>query len=305
MRRPILSALLAVATFAPGMALSAPEPAATEATAPVKNPAFAVKVTGSGPPLLFIPGLMCSGDVWREVVAHYSPKYECHVFTLAGFAGQPPLAQTDQFLPVMRDAVAAYVKEKGLKNPVIVGHSLGGVLAMELASTAPDAFAGAVSVDGFPFLPAAMNPTATAESMKVMAEGMRLGMEKQTPEEYAAQARQTLTMMAKPGPRVSEAQAWAEASDRATVARAFSEVMTTDLRPKLAASRSPILLIAAADFAKGPMRDQVEATLKGQLAAAPRHQLVLADNARHFIMFDDLPFLLNTLDGFLAEVNTP
>ncbi len=54
-------------------------------------PAVTVEVTGSGPAMLLVPGLLSSGDVWQQVVEHFRPRYQCHVLTLAGFAGVPPV----------------------------------------------------------------------------------------------------------------------------------------------------------------------------------------------------------------------
>ena len=54
-----------------------------------KKPLFAVTVTGSGRPMILIPGLSCGGNVWDGTVTHFKDRYECHVVTLAGFAGQP------------------------------------------------------------------------------------------------------------------------------------------------------------------------------------------------------------------------
>ena len=42
--------------------------------------------------MILIPGFLSSGAVWDDVVAHYSFRYTCHVLTLPGFAGQPPIA---------------------------------------------------------------------------------------------------------------------------------------------------------------------------------------------------------------------
>ena len=53
--------------------------------------AFKVTVTGKGQPVILIPGYSCSGDVWKETVDHLKDRYECHVLTLAGFAGVPAI----------------------------------------------------------------------------------------------------------------------------------------------------------------------------------------------------------------------
>jgi pimeloyl-ACP methyl ester carboxylesterase len=49
--------------------------------------AFRVQVSGTGRPILLIPGLASSGDTWETTVAHLSDRFTCHVLTLAGFAG--------------------------------------------------------------------------------------------------------------------------------------------------------------------------------------------------------------------------
>src|SRR5271170_4530082 len=56
---------------------------------------FAVSKTGQGSPLIFIPGLDCSGEVWKDAVAHFSSGHTCYVLTLPGFAGQPPVSDSN------------------------------------------------------------------------------------------------------------------------------------------------------------------------------------------------------------------
>src|SRR5215471_7824354 len=83
--------------------------------------AFAVKVTGAGPPVIFIPGLASAGEVWDGVVADLHEAHTCHVLTLAGFAGVPPIAAP--MLQQVRDALARYIVDRQLERPTVVGHS--------------------------------------------------------------------------------------------------------------------------------------------------------------------------------------
>lgn len=95
---------------------------------------FEVKITGAGkakPALLFLPGFACSGSVWDETVAHYQPIYSCYTFTMGGFAGVPP--QSSPSLAAWVEALATYIKDNKIENPVIIGHSLGGGIALMLA----------------------------------------------------------------------------------------------------------------------------------------------------------------------------
>ena len=86
--------------------------------------------------MILVPGFASSGEVWTDVVAHYKAKYQCHVVTLAGFAGVPAANPTS--LARVRDGIVDYIRAKKLDRPVLVGHSLGGFMAMWVASSAPD-----------------------------------------------------------------------------------------------------------------------------------------------------------------------
>src|SRR5271155_4967952 len=67
---------------------------------------FKAVVTGSGSPLILIPGLASGGNVWDGTVEHFKGRYQCHVLTLAGFAGQPAL--DGPFLEKVRDGIVQY-----------------------------------------------------------------------------------------------------------------------------------------------------------------------------------------------------
>ncbi len=261
---------------------------------------FQVTRTGHGRPMILIPGLLSSGAVWSTTVEHFKDRYECHVLTLAGFAGQPAIPAP--FLQTVRDDVLRYIAEKKLDHPVIVGHSLGGFLAWWIAATAPDKVGPVVAVDGVPYLAVLMNPSATAESSRPMADQMRQMYAKLTPEQLAAQSRLSLATMITDPKNVETAAAWSAASDPATAGTAMAEMMTTDLRSAVAAIRTPVLLIGAADFAKDEAaRKQAAAAYEAQVAKVPDHQVVLAEHARHFIMLDDPAFLFTTMDRFLTK----
>src|SRR5438105_4213295 len=121
------------------------------ATHPQGKP-FKVKVVGSGRAMILIPGLACSGDVWDTTVEHFKHRYQCHVLTLAGFAGQAPVE--GPWLETVRKGLADYIRQNKLDHPVIVGHSIGGFLTYVMGITEPDLVGPLVRVDGLPCLPA-------------------------------------------------------------------------------------------------------------------------------------------------------
>jgi pimeloyl-ACP methyl ester carboxylesterase len=110
-----------------------------------------VETTGRGRPLIFIPGFACPGSFWDGTVAHLDGNVEAHVLTLAGVGGQPPIASPS--LATVIDELARYIVHNDLVRPVIVGHSLGGTMALWLAETIAD-LGGIIDIEGTAFLPA-------------------------------------------------------------------------------------------------------------------------------------------------------
>jgi N-formylmaleamate deformylase len=269
-------------------------------SAPVSSSTISVEVTGAGRPMILIPGFVSSGAVWKGTVDHYKDRYECHVITVAGFAGVPPA--TPAGLQRLRDDIIAYAVAKKLDHPVIVGHSMGGMLAIWIAETRPELPAAVISVDGVPFLSALMNPAATAESSKAQAAQMQQLYASMTPQQLGMQSRMAFQAMISDPARVDEATKWAEASDPLTAATLIYDLMTTDIRADVKQIAAPLLLIPALKGMSGDaeMLKRAQASYEAQIAAVPVHEIVPAQTL-HFVMLDDPAFLQATMDAFLAR----
>jgi pimeloyl-ACP methyl ester carboxylesterase len=257
--------------------------------------------------MILIPGLLSSGEVWQATVERFRARYECHVLTLAGFAGQPPAALAGHpFLETVSRDVARYIEAERLVRPVIVGHSLGGFLAFAVAAAHPDAVGPIVAVDGVPFLPALTDPGADPQRVAAQAARLRDFYATLTPAQLAVQSKMSLASMMKAPSDVERAAAWSATSDPKTAGLAVYEMMTTDLRRAVAAIRTPVLLIGAAEFARdAETRARVRAAYEQQVAAVPNHRVVMAEAARHFVMWDAPDFLWPTMEAFLGTTGVP
>jgi N-formylmaleamate deformylase len=271
--------------------------------------AFDVTVSGHGRPIIFIPGLASSGDTWASAALHLQGSHACHVLTLAGFAGVAPVP--GPLLARVRDDLARYIEEQGLDHPVIVGHSLGGNVALDLAARHPGRVGALVIVDSLPFLAGAMLHADSLDAARPMIEQLRAQMEGQTREQYQAMAASgmwTRSMVTSPED-LKRVNAWGVASDHMTVARAMVELLSTDLRPDLARVEAPALVLGTwigvrAQLAAAGVADPRQAALRTfqeQYAALPHMKLVMTDKARHFIMLDDPAWFLAQMDAFLAD----
>lgn len=260
-----------------------------------------VEVVGKGRPVLMIPGLNSAADVWRQTCQALKD-VQCHLVQLPGFAGAAPAdPRPADFLPAMRDELLAYVQAHKLHAPAVVGHSLGGVLALQMAVKAPDAVGPLVIVDALPFYAAIQNPQATASSVQPMAEQMRKGMLAAAPASYRAQAEAALAGMTTDPARLPELQRWGRESDRATTADAMYSMLVHDLRSDLAGVRSPTLVLGAwsAYQSFGATEASTRAIFQAQYAALPGVRIEMSAAGHHFLMWDDPQWLRGQVQAFL------
>jgi len=285
--------------IASAQAPSAPAP-------PTKNPAaFKVEVVGNGQPMILIPGVSSAGASWEGTVAHYRNRYECHVLTLAGFAGQPALQLKlgASYVETMRSELASYIRAKKLNRPILVGHSLGGFLALGLAAREPALVGKIVAVDSLPFLGAIMG-VETVEQAQPLAEKMRAGIGSLSGEDWRRNSQPDspyLKMLATDPAKIALTAKWSEDSDPQTVAQVMYELMTTDLRQELGAVKAPVLVFASwIAYAPEATRAGTEQGRRAQFARLQDWRLRITDTARHFIMLDDEKWMLREMDDFLA-----
>lgn len=285
------SAVLATQAFA--------EPAAAIQTAPFASDRLSVEVIGSGPDIILIPGLASSREVWRPLATRLAATHRVHLVQLAGFAGEPWSHGDGPFVAPEVEELARYIAEAGLDKPAVIGHSMGGLSGLLLAQSNPDRVGRLMIVDALPFYSALFGPTVTVETARPVAAQLAAAMIAADEATYRAQQEQAAQGLAR-DPAIREAMvAWSMASDRRAVAAAFSDVVTTDARPGLAAMATPVTALYATDADGGPPPAMVEALWTREYSTLPGVRLIRVDGARHFIMADQPQKFADLVDAFL------
>lgn len=93
-------------------------------------------IVGDGLPLIVMHGLFGSGTNWRSFARALSDKWQVHLLDLRNH-GQTAHAESMTY-PEMANDVAAYMDASGLQSAVILGHSMGGKVAMRFALEWPE-----------------------------------------------------------------------------------------------------------------------------------------------------------------------
>jgi pimeloyl-ACP methyl ester carboxylesterase len=134
---------------------------------------------GEGDPaIVFVHGWCCSRGNWRRQVAHFSRSHRVIALDQRGH-GESDKPDQDYTVGGFVDDLAWFIGDRGLDRPVIVGHSMGGVIAMNLARKHPDIARGIVMVDApstplpEPLQPVAQSTLAAmrGDAYKQVAEG--------------------------------------------------------------------------------------------------------------------------------------
>lgn len=102
---------------------------------------------GEGDPaIVFVHGWCCSRDNWRHQVPHFSRKHRVVALDQRGH-GESDKPDQDYTIAGFVDDLAWFIGDRGLGRPVIVGHSMGGAIAMNLARKYPDIARAIVMID--------------------------------------------------------------------------------------------------------------------------------------------------------------
>lgn len=258
---------------------SAPAHAAPAAGTEQRLDRITIHSVGSGAPVVLLPGLASPAAVYDNVAPKIAGNHRLIFVQVNGFAGSAPGTKVDNLLPAMVDELAGWLAANHIQKPAVIGHSMGGLMAMMLAKRHPEAAGRLLIVDALPFYGMLFGPTATPDTVRPFAEQMRAGLVSGT------------TPLAVP-PHMSNSDAgkakvlaWLKASDPKTVGEALVEDSTTDVRPDLSSlANVPVtVLYAVSDPGAKAMAD---ALYREAYKALPNAKLVSVEKSEHFIMLD-------------------
>lgn len=302
LRRMITPLLgLAVALFG---SIAAP---AHEATADTIGTLKVERHGDHGRPVILIPGLQGGPWVWQRTIEQLQRDHVVYAVTLAGFDGMPAPADGGNLFDRADASLLQLIEQQKIVKPVLVGHSLGGTLALRFAGEHAGLISGVVAVDGLPIFPGMER--VSAEQRRAMAGQMRGKMAAATPPQFQAQSLGYMQKIGVIDPQLAARYAPMNArSDIQASAQYMAEDLAFDGRPGLRQANVPILEISpynAPDFSQPPMQfseAQKVAYYQSLLANAPNAKVVSISPARHFAMLDQPAKFQQALDDFLKTL---
>ena len=130
---------------------------------------LAYRDQGSGsPPMLFVHGWCCDHTYFAPQIEHFSARHRVISVDLRGH-GESDKPEQDYTIGGFADDLAWMIGQLELEPPVIVGHSMGGVIAFEMAARHSACVGAVVGVDA---------PMIPANSLGNRAAGLLEGLKK-------------------------------------------------------------------------------------------------------------------------------
>ena len=258
-----------------------------------KSYPFEVIKTGKGKQaIIFLPGFASSGDVWNETKSNFEKDFTCYTFTMAGFAGVKP--QPNPSFTNWEIEIVNYIKANKIEKPIIVGHSMGGGLALAIASDYPELVSRIVIVDALPCLAALRDPSFKSQ-VNNDCTSMLNQITAMSEDEFLQMQKRNMAMLLADASKHDEAISWSMKSDRNTFSQMYCDFSNTDLREKIATIKCPSLILL--EFGFSNYKESIEAQYKNLKTASFQY----SNKGLHFIMYDDAAWYLAQLNNFIKS----
>ncbi|WP_321279825.1 alpha/beta hydrolase [Marinifilum fragile] len=251
-----------------------------------------VEVVGQGDPVLLLPGFTCPGEVWAETVEKISRNHECHLVSYAGFGDVPAIDSS--WLQTVKKDINQYIQENKFVKLSIVGHSMGGTLALWLASENQFDIKKLLIVDALPCMGAMMIPNYSSDKISYNTE-YNNNLLKMNDEDFRGMAMNFAVFMSNSASKHQQIADWMIKADRKTYVYGYTDLLKLDLREDIKNIESQVVILAAAN----PSKSMVEGVYNNQFAALKSKEIVYIENSAHFIMFDQFETYMNELKQLL------
>ncbi|MET3027422.1 alpha/beta hydrolase [Flavobacterium sp. UW10123] len=261
--------------------------------AQTKSYPFEVLKTGKGKQsIIFIPGFASSGEVWNDTKAVFDKDFTCYTLTMAGFAGVK--AQPNPSFENWKNEIANYIKDNKIEKPILVGHSMGGGLALAIAADYPELIGKIVVVDALPCL-AALSDASFKSKENNDCSPMITQMTSMNETQFRDMQKQTMPRLLEDKSKLDMVVDWSVKSDRTTFGQMYCDFYNTDLRAKITQIKCPSLVLLESYFIN------LKPVIEGQYTNLKTANFQYADKGLHFIMYDDTAWYLAQLNNFLKS----
>nr|WP_294792666.1 alpha/beta hydrolase [uncultured Mucilaginibacter sp.] len=152
-----------------------PDTLAIDTPVAINNNGVSIAYTDTGrsdTTIFFIHGWAINKGYWTDQVSYFGKKYRVVTMDLPGF-GQSGKNRDKWDTKTYAGDVNAVIGALGLKNVILIGHSMSGDIALQAVVDNPGPIIGLVGIDNFKNVGEPKNPNAAKEYAAAIAEMKR------------------------------------------------------------------------------------------------------------------------------------
>lgn len=242
---------------------------------------------GSGPTVILIHGFPFNQQIWKEFADKLSDSLHVVTVDLPGF-GKSALPADGFTLDDIARTLLSWQEARNYKKPVIVGHSLGGYVALAMAEQQPDRIGGICLFHSTALPDSEEKKASRNKTLDFIArQGVRAFTSSFVGQLYADPQHRSIT-------QVKNIAVQASAESVTGYTRAMRE--RPDRRPVLENYPGPILLLAGEKDTGIPAD-----TILDQASLNPRAEAVILPDTAHMGMFECEASCLKKIAQFVSK----
>ncbi len=234
--------------------------------------------------LVLIHGLGASVEIWDEVRPYLSSAFQLHVYELHGHGETPPLP--DPSIQSEAGALSAWIQERGLVYPTLVGHGLGGMIALQYAFDQP------ADVDRLVVIDAGPRQLASDDQKAEIARSLL--------DDYDRFVASRFVSISRDEEICDQAVDWALRTDAPTFTSLLMSSFDWDLTEDLPRQSVPMLVIGSAAYLPEPGHERHFLEHYGYAEARVLSFKRIPETG-HYLMLEKPTYLASVLTMFLRE----
>lgn len=248
-----------------------------------------ISKTGNGKQqVILISGLANKNEIWDQTTDAFT-KNKSTVYAIDYFNDNDHKLIT---IHQISNQIKDWIKREKLKNVILIGHSLGGVIALEVASIIPNTFKFLIIVDSYPSLSALSNPNFTVNQDNNCSPWVSK-FTTMTDEEFKTFQSANLAQMTNSSEGQKKLLNWAMNYDRNNYALLLCDYLNTDLRTKIESISCPALVLSSVGV------KPFEKNIADQYKSLKQCTIIQSEKGKHFLMLDDFDWYIKSIMNFI------
>lgn len=239
-----------------------------------------------GPSLLIVPGIASPAALWQHVAEFLAPHFNVHILDVRGRGLSEQGPELDYGLDACSADLAAFIAERGLRTPIVIGHSMGARIAAR-AGARGASIGSLIMVD----------PPASGPGRRPYP----IAMQRTIDMVAAARRGEGEAYLRRPGiapwpePLLLQRAQWLATCDPRVIEATYRDFHDQDLYADMASLRCPTTLLVAQ--ASGVI---LEEDIRAFESALPQLRIVRVPGAAHQMQAENTEVFFAALKEILA-----